>query len=70
MNNSNFLFARPSFIEGMARVMDLGATMQIYNDSKSGKEADLKAIMNDWIAVGKDIFNTVNDYEHKQSNSK
>jgi len=41
-NNSTFLFARPSFLEGVARVMDLGGTLQVYNNSKTEKEADLK----------------------------
>jgi len=37
-NNSTFLFARPSFLEGVARVMDLGGTMQVYNNSKTEKD--------------------------------
>lgn len=65
-NNSTFLFARPSFIEGMARVMDLGTNLQIYNDSKTEKEVDLKALKKDWEAVGKDIKSAINKYEQKQ----
>lgn len=64
-DKSTFLFARPSFIEGMARVMDLGSTMQIYNNSKSEKEADVKALKKDWEAVGEDILNAVEKYERK-----
>ncbi len=59
----NRLFATPSFFEGMARVVDLGATMQIYNDSKSEKEADIKALNNDWRAVGQDIHFAIEHYE-------
>ncbi len=62
-HNSTFLFARPSFLEGMARVMDLGATMQVYNDSKTEKEADLKALRKDWEAVGEDVVSAANRYE-------
>ncbi len=58
-NKSTFLFASPSFIEGVARVMDLGATMQIYNDSRTEKEADIKALKNDWKAVGEDIKSAI-----------
>lgn len=65
-NKSTFLFARPSFIEGMARVMDLGATMQIYNDSETEKEADLKALKNDWEAVGEDVVIAAKQYEQKK----
>lgn len=45
--------------------MDLGATMQIYNDSKTEKEADLKAFKKDWEAVGEDIASAVKKYEQK-----
>lgn len=64
-DKSTFLFARPSFIEGISRVIDLGVTIQIYNDSKTEKEADLKAIKKDWEAVGQDIFSAVKKYERK-----
>lgn len=64
-NKSTFLFACPSFAEGVARVMDLGSTLQIYNESKSEKEADLKALKNDWKAVGEDILYAIDKYERK-----
>lgn len=65
-NKSTFLFARPSFIEGMARIMDLGATMQIYNDSKTEKEADIRALKKDWEAVGEDVVIAAKQYEQKK----
>jgi hypothetical protein len=68
-DESTFLFARPSFTEGVARIMDLGATMQVYNNSKTEKEADLKALKKDWEAVGVDIFCAIKSYEQKQENS-
>lgn len=52
---SSFLFAEPSFIEGMARVLDLGGTLNEYNSSKTAKQADFFALRADWRAVGKDI---------------
>ncbi|MBI2459265.1 MAG: hypothetical protein HYV53_01795 [Parcubacteria group bacterium] len=64
--NSTFLFARPSFVEGMARVIDLGSTMQIYNSSKSEKEADVKALKKDWEAVGEDVAYAIKEYERKK----
>lgn len=52
----NRLFAEPSFFEGVASVIDLGATLhKEYNSSKTENEADRKAIQNDWRAVGEDI---------------
>ena len=65
-NNSTFLFSRPSFIEGMARVVDLGATMQVYNDCETEKEADLKALKKDWGSVGEDIVLAASKYEQEK----
>ena len=59
----NRLFAEPSFVEGMARVLDIGATLQVYNTSLTGREADVKALKNDWRAVGDDLKAAI---EHEQ----
>ena len=55
MNRSDFLFANPSFIGGMASVLDLGATLVVYNESGSIFEADARAINSDWEVIGQDI---------------
>jgi hypothetical protein len=62
----NRLFARPSFFEGMARILDVGATLQQYNVSATGREADIRALKNDWRAVGDDIKAAI---EHEQRRS-
>lgn len=49
------LYAEPSFVEGMARILDIGNTLQIYNVSETEQEADVTALKNDWRAVGDDI---------------
>jgi hypothetical protein len=56
MGDTTFLFARPSFLEGLARSIDLGATLDEYNQSVTPEQADLIAIRNDWEMVGEDIF--------------
>jgi hypothetical protein len=56
---TDFLYARPSFLEGMARVMDIGGTLNFYNDSESTVEADAKALMADWYAIGDDLKRAV-----------
>lgn len=48
---TDFLFARPSFLGGMARVLDIGGTQQEYNYSLSGEQADRIALEQDWRAV-------------------
>ena len=52
---SDTLYAAPSFVEGAARVLDLGNTMAVYNSSPTPEEADSVSIGMDWTAVGYDI---------------
>ncbi len=49
------LFARPSFLSGFARVLDLGGTFDGYNQSESEEDSDLRALQGDWAAVGADM---------------
>lgn len=60
------LFATPSFINGAARVLDLGSTLNEYNFSKSEKEADSESLMLDWEAVGFDLYEAIDGYKQKQ----
>lgn len=50
---ATFLFARPSFLEGLSRVLDLGATLQEYNSSLNPEQADAIAQQMDWQAVNR-----------------
>lgn len=50
-----FLYARPSFIEGVARVIDLGDTLTEYNNSITPEQADWLALRSDWTVVGEDL---------------
>ena len=52
---TDFLFAHPSFLGGMAQAMDLGGTLFLFNNSRTPEEADLRAMKSDWITVGDDI---------------
>ena len=52
---SSFLFARPSFLEGVARVLDLGGTLQEYNSSITPQQADALALNADWRAVNEEF---------------
>jgi hypothetical protein len=55
MAMTDYLFARPTFLAGVARVFDLGCQFDSYNVSADPEEADARAIFLDWFAVGKDI---------------
>lgn len=62
---SDFLYANPSFVEGMARVIDLGGTIErfSYNTSDSAAEADSRALYADWSAVGADLKDSLRKFE-------
>jgi hypothetical protein len=50
-----FLYARPSVIEGAARVVDIGGTLNQYNASLTPEQADRLAFAADLAAVRQDI---------------
>lgn len=53
--DTGFLFAHPSFLQGVASAVDLGGTLIEYNNSRTPQEADARAIASDWAITGKDI---------------
>lgn len=52
---SDYLFARPSFIEGIGRIVDLSGSLNTYNRAPTPEEADARALYEDWKAVGHDL---------------
>ena len=65
-DRSDFLYARPSFVEGAARVFDLGGTLNEYNTSPTGRDADAIAIRSDWVAIGQDIRDAIEMFEAEE----
>lgn len=57
-----YLFAEPSFVGGMARNLDLGHTLNVYNESETEEKADSRALYNDWLAVGNDLRSSIKKY--------
>ena len=66
---TDFLYARPSIIEGIGRNMDFFGSMNSYNSSNNGDEADKIALANDFLAVYMDLYraylNTICQIEKK-----
>lgn len=56
---TDFLFAQPSFASGFARTLDLWGVLDDYNISVTTLEADEKAIAADWLVVGQDIADAI-----------
>jgi hypothetical protein len=57
---SDLLFARPSFLEGVARNIDLFGVLNTYNYAENEAEADAMAIAADWAAVYHDMNKAYN----------
>lgn len=66
MERTGFLFDEPSLVNGIARLVDLGNTLDAYNYSNSSMEADCKALKSDWQAVGDDMRKAIGTYEKSQ----
>ena len=63
---TDFLFAQPCFASGMASVLDLWGTLDSYNISGTGDEADSKALLNDWYNVGDDLASAMQKIDVKE----
>ena len=50
-----FLYARPSAVEGVARILDFGNTLNEYNYSSTPEEADFLALRADWRVAARDL---------------
>lgn len=62
LNSIGFLYSRPTFFEGVARLIDVDGALNAYNTSTSQKEADFKAVYHDWNTIGEDFKKSFEDY--------
>ena len=66
MGHSDYLFARPSFITGIARLFDFAGTLNSYNISPNESIADARAFQQDWKAIGDDMRAALMAYKKLQ----
>jgi len=59
---SLLLAIRPSFIEGVARILDLAGSLSEYYESPDPEEADYLALRGDWYTTGQDIQSAMDHY--------
>ncbi len=64
--NLGLLYAAPSFLEGFARVLDIGDTFTAYNTSANAGEADFLALRSDWRVIGEDFEAALAEYEDNE----
>lgn len=63
---SDFLTSDPSFVSGVARLFDWAGLYDAYNQSRTGQEADAKAMFSDWRIVGQDLADAMAEFEATQ----
>lgn len=59
-NKTDFLFVKPSILHSIAAFFGLFDNYYEYNSSKN---ADFKAIQNDWAMIGQDLNDSIQDFE-------
>jgi hypothetical protein len=65
-NVSTFKFyARPSFLEGMARLVDITGELNKHGYFHLGDEADFLATYSDWENVGLDMLSAIEKFDEK-----
>ena len=62
---SSLLYAQPSFLEGIGRLVDFAGLLDAYNYSSSPYEADRAAIIADWRAIGDDQRSAILEYARR-----
>jgi len=67
MSESLLLCVRPSFLEGIARIFDVGNTLNEYNSCLTPEQADFLALYSDWRAIGLDYVCALEDAQKEMT---
>jgi hypothetical protein len=70
MISTDFLFAQPSFILGIARLTDLKRTLVEYNSVFSPEMADSIALRCDMRVIGQDLHFVLGKLEEEMNDAK
>ena len=65
-SGGRLIYAKPSFLEGVARLFDFGGTLNTYylvSSDEDPREVDARAIASDWEAVGRDMSSAIGQYD-------
>ncbi|MBS0204492.1 MAG: hypothetical protein JSS49_16430 [Planctomycetes bacterium] len=52
----------PSFVEGIARALDLGGTLRNQTNRYASREVDSAAVLSDWMVTGDDLRGAITVY--------
>jgi hypothetical protein len=59
----SYLFAKPSFLEGIARIFDFSGSLNQYNSGLTPEQSDYLVIRSDWEAVGNDLRSAIGAFD-------
>jgi hypothetical protein len=62
----SLFFIDPSFIAGMASVIDLGGSLVDFNTVRTPEQADFLALQYDWHKVGQDLYYAMNTFKQSE----
>lgn len=65
ISKTDFLLPKNNFLAGFGSVLNIAGSYFEYNSSKTGNEADLKALFSDWLNVGEDLNVSKKKFEKK-----
>ena len=63
MRYTDYLFARPSFLEGVGRLFDVAGALNEYNIVPPREVANARALLADWMAVAADFRSAVAQFD-------
>jgi len=66
---TDIFYTRPSFLEGIARIVDFFGVLQYYNTSTTPQATDERALRADWAAVGADLWDVLEQTSPKPANA-
>lgn len=59
---TDYLFARPSFLSGVASLFDFAWALNQYIEASTPEEADRIALAVDWGMIGQDLQQAIDQY--------
>jgi hypothetical protein len=62
-HKTDFLLPAVSFITGMGSIFNVSGNYYSFNASKSGAEADCRALRSDWQMIGQDLEKAMSEHE-------
>lgn len=64
--HSSSLYKDPSFLQGMARTIDLFGVLNRYNQYNTTLHPDYEALKRDWEVIGLDLYDSIEAFRKEE----